>query len=781
MRRALRTLLLLGSSIALHTIALRAQGTIPIEGTVVDAETRAPIGGAVVRVTDENKRTYTSSAGRFRIPVAPGAHKVTASSIGYRDSIFTITPGSGPVTLALHASSIVMPGVEVTAGLSADQIIQRAIARKQENVEKAKTVQGLLYSKVQYEVTGNAFGRIKDEDRLAIIETFSRAYYSDRGPRLKVIQRRQTANIPSDGNLVALGNFISFYEDNITFVSTTIPSPLNPSTLSRYDFSLRERTSLGGQTVYVIDVKPATTVFPTFEGTIRIVADSYNLIDVDLRPSSSTAISFISDLRFRQKFEKFQDDIWQPTYLQVTGRGNFEIVRGIAEVHADVTATSTFTELQVNAPIPDSVYADQRIISAAPGADSARPEFWEKNALSELTPEEQGVYKRVDSLVAASDTTGERGGGGRFSLSPMISFNRVGSISAGLNVGTRLGPLDLEGMGGYSFGLRRPIGEASARIDILQGDPNLSIGGRLFSLLGTNSSDRSVPDLFNSAVAALVHRDYYDYYRKDGWGADLRFGLGALSAGLSLEMANHFSQTNTTSRSIFLHRAFRPNPPVIGGHYRTLTGTLGWGPGENAIVLSNDASASIAGGVSLQYGEEGSRGTSFRSAEGNLRLSLPTFPTGYLPMTLDMVSLAGIGSDNLPIEYQFRMRTSVSVLGRLGALYSAPVGLYGGTRYVTVAADHNFSDILWRAIGLPTYFGRGPELLISGAAGYFENGAGTGYLPTGGQWYGEVGFGVGKIPTFVGNLIYLSFDTRWGVGPLASGKWGMVIGLSTPL
>src|SRR5690606_31323429 len=137
---------------------------------------------------------------------------------------------------------------------------------------------------------------------------------------------------------------------------------------------------------------------------------------------------------------------------------------------------------------------------------------------------------------------------------------------------------------------------------------------------------------------------------------------------------------------------------------------------------------------------------SFRSVEGGLRLAIPTIPTGYSPMMLTISAQGGMGSDNLPIQYQFRMHTSHAFVGRFGSFFSAPTALYGGTRYVAVSAEHDFTDILWRAIGLPTYEGRGLELSLSAAAGRFENRSITGYAPTGDEWYTEAGFGIGRIP-----------------------------------
>jgi len=775
MRHFLPALLLLLAAIPLHS-----QQAIPLEGTVIDAETGAPISGAMIHVPGMNRRTYTSSKGSFRLPLTAGEHRVIASSIGYLDTTFTAGTGGAPLVIRLHASALPLTSVEVTAPLPADQIIRRAIERKDENQRKARTVQGLLYSKISFTIEGDAFGQIKDEDRQTIIETFSRAYYSDRGPRLKVIQRRQTANIPAGSNLLAVGNFISFYDDDLPVLNARIPSPLNASTLGRYNFDVRERASLNGQTVYVIDVTPTTTVLPAFEGTISIVADTYNLIEVDLRPSASTAIAFIRDLRLHQKFEKFHDDIWQPTLLEVSGTGAVEIVRGFAEVTGHITATSIFTELRINEPIPDSVYADEQIITAAADADSVRSGFWEGNALSELSEHEKEVYAHVDSLVTAADTTSTEAGV-TFNASPYLDFNRVAGATPGLQFTSRYGPVRIDLTGAYAFGMKEWLGSAAGTINVLNTDvATLNLRGEVFSSVATTTSDLTIPRIINTAVAALFHRDYHDYYRSDGWKTGIDFGIADINGSVDFQNARHFDLVNTVAHSIFSSKPFRPNPQVPEGTYSTLHGELSWGATDQSIVISSSPSGGIGARVAGLYGEHEGSGASFRSVEGGLRLAIPTIPTGYSPMMLTISAQGGMGSDNLPIQYQFRMHTSHAFVGRFGSFFSAPTALYGGTRYVAVSAEHDFTDILWRAIGLPTYEGRGLELSLSAAAGRFENRSITGYAPTGDEWYTEAGFGIGRIPIFISNVIYLRFDARWGFGPLGRDRFGAVLGLTSP-
>lgn len=763
--------------------AAHAQTTIPVEGSVVDAERDVPIGGAIVRSVERGNRTFTSASGHFRLPVEAGTRRITISSIGYFDTTFSVTASAGMsrITVRLRPSALALHGVEVTAGLTADQIIQRSIDRKEDNRRAAKTVQGLLYSKFAVDIEGDAFGKLPDEDRHSIIETFSRAYYSDRGPRLVVIQRRQTANIPAASNLLVLGNFVSFYDDEIPVLNTHIPSPLNRSTLSRYSFTLRERASFNGETVYVIDVKAATRLLPAFEGTLKIVASNYNLIEVDLHPSASTAIAFVHDLRFHQRFERFANDIWQPTLLEINGGAKVELLKGFAVVDASLSATSIFTELVVNDSIPDSIYADERIVAAAPSADSSQAEFWEGNTLSELSDAEKETYRHVDSLVAAADTTSDRGGL-QLGLSPVIEFNRVGSLSIGAGITPRLGRVGLDARATYSIGLRRFFGSADINVNLVTGGedwPSLGLTAGVFWALRPSSVDHPYPTIVNTAVAALFHRDYDDYHLAEGWRAGLASNWGDVELRLGFEESRQQAERITTSRSIFVHEPFRDNPPITDGDFTTATATLRWGRPEGAIVISSATGIEAGATLTFLKGYQAG-GADFNSSRIAAHVGLPTISTGYSPMRLTINAVAGGGSATLPPQYQFRVPTSTAIVAAPTALLSAPVGVYGGTCYATLVGEHNFSDILWRAVGLPTYEGRGIEFLLSAAAAYSETTAPTGYASTRHQWYTELGFGLARIPTFVSNVFYLGLDARWGVGPLGAGRFGAAVTLTSP-
>ncbi|KXK57957.1 MAG: hypothetical protein UZ07_CHB004000079, partial [Chlorobi bacterium OLB7] len=232
--------------------------------------------------------------------------------------------------------------------------------------------------------------------------------------------------------------------------------------------------------------------------------------------------------------------------------------------------------------------------------------------------------------------------------------------------------------------------------------------------MATTTNDRGYGRLINTITAALLHRDYDDYLRRDGWAVSaVAEGLGLTARG-EFGISQHYSLANTTDQSIFIERPFRPNPAIAEGRYRLLRGSLAWGNPDPVISISSSPSSQLDARISGFAGRELRSGKDFTGVEAGARLSLATIPTGYIPMFLRVGIYAGFGSDALPTQYQFRMPTSSSIVGTPRGFYSAPVGEFGGTEYLEAYAEHDFGDIVWRWLGLPTYEGRGLELVATG-------------------------------------------------------------------
>jgi hypothetical protein len=758
--------------------AVRAQQAVPVTGKVIDADTREPVPGALIHIRTPPLRVYSTAEGDFTLSLPPGSYSIRISSLGYRKLDTIITPGSSPITFALSATSIPLKNVQVTGTLDGNLIVRHAIQRKEENNAKVGSIEGLLYSKFNLQLQGDALGRIKESERSMILETFANTYYRGKQSRVNIIQRRQTSNIPPSDNILSLGNYFSFYKDSIRILNTEILSPLSTEAFSRYTYSIQGTTTLDDRKVYIIGIHPTTDVLPVFEGVMKILDGTFDIIEVDVHPSKATAIAFIRELRLQQKFEEIQPGLWYPTYWQATGKGGIDIIDGIVDVDGDFTASSVYTDLQLNTPIPDATFDVSSDITVASLVDSMRPEYWRDNTLSNLSPLEAGIYRAVDSTVAYENST--------FRVVPTLNpglyldFNRAGGWSAGLSLEPKFGPLEMNMYGAYSFGLKEPLGEVEVNLyPFRDGSTFIRLTGSAFSRLASTTDDRSYSRLINTMTAALFNKDYYDYYRQHGWNAGGTIGLGKVQLKGRVEFSRDFSLPSI-EQSFVVREIPRLNPLIVSGNYRAAHGAILFGDPSSIINTDFSGSPRFDAQLSALYGEEKGENIKFRAAEITGRVIIPTIATGYYPMHLRIGFQYGKGSKNLPLQFQFRLPTSSSVVARFGAFYSAPVATYGGTDIGALYADHNFTDIFWRWLGLPTFQGRGLELIVGAAVGATRNDNYYGYVRTARSIYAEMGLGIGKIPTFFSNILFFQLDARWGISSIARGNFGMALTLSSP-
>ena len=79
---------------------LAAQQTGIVSGTVVAAESGAPLAGASVVIVGTARSVFTSDKGEYRLSVAVGTHAVRARLIGYEPAEQRVTVTAGQTVTA---------------------------------------------------------------------------------------------------------------------------------------------------------------------------------------------------------------------------------------------------------------------------------------------------------------------------------------------------------------------------------------------------------------------------------------------------------------------------------------------------------------------------------------------------------------------------------------------------------------------------------------------------------------------------------------------------------
>lgn len=626
------------------------------------------------------------------------------------------------------------------------------------------------------------------------------AYHRDPevGAQIRLVAARSTA--PPTGisrgvleNIQTFGEVGLIDENEIILLNTAMPSPLSSDADRFYTFTLAGVQQRNGVDVDVVRFIPTTALRPLFTGSLFIArekqgarlhsgAGAGELLAIDLEPSPNTVLPFVDAISITQSFVPV-DGIMMPDSLIIRGTATVAFVTlGIAETQLAFSHVTRLRDHQADIALPDSFRNQSSRIFVSDDAANAPDEFWLSR--TSLSNEQIAIIEESHATYDAARRTIDLLFGG------MIDYNRAGGVTTTASAGAAYGPLMLAGSGGYSFGLKHPVGDATMSFSLASPTSFVATARTsVFSQIATTSTgDKTYPRIMGTLVAATLHQDYYNYMRKDGWNAGVDLAYGKLRFATTFEQSRQFSIGNNASWSLLTwnSKTFPENPPVTEGQFTTMQAELAFSRVSPFLKLTPAGDDDFRWSISGMHGTHDDSNTSFDILEALASYSIPVARTGYNPVTVTLLGAAGAASAVTPPQYQFRLRTSAATFGKPGGFVSPPKGLYGGNEYVAIGTEINLTDLPWRAIGLPTVNGRGLELIIAGGAARYRqahsivvDGEPLGFVGTGDGWYTEAGLALSRIPLFLTEVVYGRVDVRKGFGPL--GKFGVNFTFVLPL
>lgn len=776
------TLLLL---IALLTLNIASAEVIT--GRIVDSKTKESVVSASVRLLGTSKGTYANREGIFKLPGVNKGDKLKFTAIGYQSETVVISNETN-LDIKLVPESVKMSEATVTDEIAVEEIIKRAVANKEANQKKIKTVEQSLFSKVKVELGGalyefeNPLPGTEDKElerdlwENIIAETYSKSYkdFEKRISKDVIIKRRNTANFKPEYNLISLSSFVNFYADEIGINNTHFTSPLSKDALDEYEFKLISRELYDDKFIYVIEFKSISNVYPGFVGTMSILEESYELTYIKAKPTSDDLIEFISNIEFEEKFEKMNSDYWYPTLLNTTGQLKVELISGMFDFTATASAMTVVEDLKINQPLPDSIYNNpERRVIAAPDADSAASEFWANSSLINTTDKEREIYTKTDSLAkefAALDSVRE--GSFNFDYAPYLRLNRVDGFTFGISPMLEISRyFNPEFFGAYAITSENWYFGAKAKsriLDYLQAD--IGFERNTYPLSVNNNSD-----ILLSTVTSLFVRDYYDWYLADRVDAGLNFRYDNLKVMGSYknELISNIPNNNP---KLFSQYKWRDNRVIDEGRYEQYGIAAAYNNGGN--VEHSRLEYHIR--AEYQMGKNLTTNENYNYLFGEVGTAIPIINTGFEPGNIYATIKTGISND-MPKHLLYRMNTQIVVFKIRDRFLSTDYTKFGGTEFLEIHTGLDFSDLLWRAVGLPKYRSRGLGLELNYSAGYYKQDEYNLYSGTNEKFYNEVGFNITKIPSFISPLIQLEAGFRWGIGELGNGNFGFGINVSSPI
>lgn len=221
--------------------------------------------------------------------------------------------------------------------------------------------------------------------------------------KLKKIKEKTKANKTSgfNGNqqILAFVNdlYTAFdvYDNYLTFFDKSFTSPLSKTGIDVYNYVLRDSSYIDNKKCYNIVFYPRRKNELTFKGDFWVSDTTFAIKNINMAATKSANINWVKDIYIEQEFEVMNDSIFLMTkdYMMTdfaldkkeNSKGVYGKRTSLYRNHKfDIEKPEKFYREEVN-------YLDKEVYNKP-------DQYWEENRFEDLTKDEKGVYKMLDTL-----------------------------------------------------------------------------------------------------------------------------------------------------------------------------------------------------------------------------------------------------------------------------------------------------------------------------------------------------------------------------------------------
>ena len=756
-------------------LLLMALATTPrageITGTVYDEQSRQPVPFATVRVEGTNRSILANENGQYRLALPVDDYRLKFSHIAYYSKIVNIALA---YTSSQHDVYLIPALIEVRGSRvyrkrydPAQQIILRAIARKDELLSRLHDYQFEAYSRI-------VISKLSEPDSSEIwliAESQLKAFwqYPDHYKEI-IIARKQSANIEAEGNLVAIGQILDFNANRLDLGRYSVVSPTARDALDHYNYYLMDTIVVDSQMVFRLEIEPKSQTDPLFAGFIDIADSSFAVVGVEVGFNEGFEQSFLSEQLYRQRFARFDNDLWMPIEIRYDGKADLKLP-GIPKLSFDYVAS--LYDYVFNATHDEGTFNEYalEVDSKADDVDSAA---WYSRQIIPLTVEERQGYERIDSLDNVPKSFSRKALGliptaifAALSGPDWVHFNRVEGLYLGGAVTKRFndGRTILNLKSGYAFSgeyWQHRYGISHELVPRYR----WSLATEFRDQISRRPTLVSSPTANVTAIAVAFKFDQFDYYLEKGF--NLRSEIKMVDHtrfSVTYQDYDQYSVSNATEYSFFGgDDKNRPNPAIINGKLRSLTFGFRYDSRKRIKSKGREFTLSSLPSTILEFGVE--------LANPNLIDNDFDFSRHYVrlfrqqrTLGLGVSSLrinAGRSDRNLPPQRYFTVDFGGRIFAEATEVKTLHETNFVGTRAIDVYLAHNFGRKLFKKTSLPVIRSLPFSLIIYGGMFLMELPDGTAALPgreinQAQKAYREVGFGLGDM-TVLGITAYFTWQ-----------------------
>jgi len=403
-----------------------------ISGVVRDAHSQEIIPFATLQFTNTQTGMVSNAEGKylFELNVIP-ADSLQVRVMGYNLTKMYVnrTLKEQTINFEITRSDVSLKTYEIKANVNWALILLRQIIKHkpENNYQKLDNYKYEIYNKLELDmknlnkdklsrnrftkpfafVLENIDSTSEDKPFLPIFltESLSDYYYQSKPHKTKeIIKAARTSGIDNESVHKFLGGMyqnINIYDNFIPVFDKQFVSPINNNGAFYYDYKISDTQYVNNQRFIKLNFTPKRKGENVFIGDIWVHDTTYAVQKTTLSVPSAANLNFVRKVSLVQEFkqlpdsswflykDKFIADFWAPS--PKPGK-TFDFIG---------RKTTTYSDVVTNDTSATNIFSDKRYPENITLLDSARfkkDTFWDNNRPEELSKNEAGIYKMVDSL-----------------------------------------------------------------------------------------------------------------------------------------------------------------------------------------------------------------------------------------------------------------------------------------------------------------------------------------------------------------------------------------------
>ncbi|EDM43567.1 hypothetical protein SCB49_08253 [unidentified eubacterium SCB49] len=400
-----------------------------VSGVVVD-ETGLSVPFANVVFKDSNEGTITNEEGRFYIESAATYETLIVSFLGYETKEINISEKTTyKLEIVLVEETASLGTVQIYSGKTdkknnpAIDILRKIWENRRDNgVKKFDQYKYDKYEKLEFDLNtidsslikskvfkGMEFifeqidtSRITGNSYLPIFvnEASSKVYGDNKFKSEKeILEGNKNSGFSDNQTLIALIKDLysdyDIYDNYLKFFDKAFTSPLSRTGIDVYNYVLQDSAYRDTKWCYNIVYYPRRKNELTFKGDFWVNDSTWAVKEINMQASKSANLNWVREVYIEQEFDVLNDSIFLITrdyFLSDFSIRQKEEAQGIYGKR-----TTIYDNYEFDIPKEKSFYKKQ-VDPYEYEVYNRDDDFWEERRLEQLSKDEEGVYKMLDTL-----------------------------------------------------------------------------------------------------------------------------------------------------------------------------------------------------------------------------------------------------------------------------------------------------------------------------------------------------------------------------------------------